>query len=294
MTLTRIKTCHRAVLIAFAISLCFVPAESAAMLPQSSNLSSEQIRETSQQVMQQSDYRSVRRRILENIVDDETSRSGDGFLQKSLRSMGEAIGDFFDWIFSGIFSSNPGRGRAAAPPLKPTPATSSGSFDFSLGKFLLFVSFAALLVTVVWLLSGILKASDGRRRINKQGLFGDDEEDLGNLSVPPGELAASTYESRAIKLAADENYGSAIRELLLGSMSWVERAGMIRFRRGLTNRDYIRAVWRQEERRFAFGRTALQFERVYFGRRDATREMYDTCLQAFQGAFREESTSRTL
>lgn len=293
MTWSGFRRYQSGLLFSLAMLACFASADVEAMVPQSSNLSSEQIRETSQKVMQQSDYRSVRRRILENIVEDEESRSGDGFLQKSLRSMGTAIGDFFDWIFSGMFSSGPGP-RRVAPAAKAAPVTSGGSFDFSLGKMLLFLAFAALLVTVVWLLSGILKASDGRRKINKQGLFDEDEEDLGNLSIPPGELAASTYESRALKLAAEGNYRSAIRELLLGSMSWVERAGMIRFRKGLTNRDYIRAVWRQEERRFAFGRTALQFERVYFGRREATREMFDNCLQAFQGAFREETTTQSL
>ena len=29
-------------------------------------------------------------------------------------------------------------------------------------------------------------------------------------------------------------------------MSWIERSGHIRFRRGLTNRDYFRAIWRGE------------------------------------------------
>lgn len=285
---------HRCmVCIVLAVLFCCSPTAAVAIVPQSELLSPEQIREASKQVMQQPDYRSVRRRILENIVAEDTSRSGDGFLQKTLRSMGTSIGDFFDWIFSGFFNTG-GGGRAARPaPVKVAPQTSGGSFDFSLGKLLLFVSLGILVATLIWLFSGILKASDGRREIDKRKLFGDDEEDLANLSVPPGELAASTYETRAIKLASEGNYRSAIRELLLGSMSWIERAGMIRFRKGLTNRDYIRAVWRKEDQRFAFGRTALQFERVNFGRREATREMFETCLQAFQGTFHEDSTTQT-
>ncbi len=267
-----------------------------AAAPQASSLSSEQIREASRQVMQRHDYRSVRRRILENTAtpDVETPRVQIGFLQSALESIGDAIGNFFDWIINGIFSSGPPKRVPVNNTPKPaSTSSSSGNFEFSLTKVLLFLSLAALLATLTWLLAGVFKASDGRRRIDSDGLFGD-EEDLSNLSVPPGELAASTYESRAVQMASDGKYRQAIRELLLGSMSWVERAGMIRFRKGLTNRDYIRAVWRDEDRRFAFGKTALEFERVYFGRRDASQEMFKDCLQAFQGAFREETTTQAV
>lgn len=254
------------------------------------SISSEQIRDASKQVMQQHDYRSVRRRILENTPDDERRTTSDGFLQTVLGRMGDAVGDFVDWVFSGLFSPRPGRARPVAPTPPPEP---SPDFDFDIGRILLVLALGGLVGVIVWILAGILKASDGRRRIDSDGLF-DDDADLSNLSVPPGELAASTYETRALKMAESGNFQPAIRELLLGSMSWVERAGMIRFRKGLTNRDYIRAVWRDDERRYAFGKTALEFERIYFGRREATREMFDNCLQAFQGAFREETTTQTV
>jgi len=250
---------------------------------ESGGLSSEQIRDTASQVMQQHDYRSVRRRILENIPDD--APENDGFLQRSLRKMGEAVGDFLEWVFNGLFAPRkprPGTPRATAPPSR------TSGLDVSLANVLLALGLAALIGIVIWILSIVFKFNDGGRKVDKAGLF-TDEEDIENLSVPPGELAASTYESRAMKLAADGNFRAAIRELLLGGMSWIERAGMIRFRKGLTNRDYIRAVWREEQRRFAYGTTALEFERVYFGRREATREMFENCLQAFQGAFREEA-----
>ena len=98
------------------------------------------------------------------------------------------------------------------------------------------------------------------------------------------------YESRALRLAAGGDYRAAIRELLLGSMSWLERSALIRFRRGLTNRDYYRSIWRRPEKRQAWIATASQFELVYFGRRQPTQEMFETCLIEFQGAFREEES----
>ncbi len=257
---------------------------------QTDRLPSEQIRKSASRVMQQHDYRSVRRRVLENIPYD--TDVDKGFLQQSLRMFGNAVGDFFEWLLSGLFSSPGGGGRPAQPrAASPPSASSGGGTDFSVGKAMLYIGLAVLIAVAIWIIATVLKTSDGNRKLNRDGLFG--EEGLSDLSVPPGELAASTYESRALQMANVGDYRGAIRELLIGSMSWIERAGMIRFRKGLTNRDYMRAVWREEDRRVAYSATALEFERIYFGRRDATREMFQDCLQSFQGSFREEETTTT-
>jgi len=262
--------------------------DSTAFTVQTGKLPSDQIRRSAHRVMKQHDYRSVRRRVLENISDD--TDADKGFLQQSLRTIGSAVGDFFEWLFSGLFSSGPGRAaRPRTPAAAPSSESSGSGMDFSLGKLLLYIGLAVLIAVAIWIIATVLKTSDGNRKLNREGLFG--EENLSDLSVPPGELAASTYESRALQMANVGDYRGAIRELLIGSMSWIERAGLIRFRKGLTNRDYVRAVWRQEDRRIAYGATALEFERIYFGRREATREMFENCLQSFQGSFREEETT---
>ncbi len=260
--------------------------------PADESLQSDQIRRTVNEVMQQQDYRAVRRRVLENIPDSPTP-NGSGFLGKTISNIGSAVSDFFSWILSGLFSPrnriprNAPTPPATAPP--PSPS-SSGSFDFSFGKLLLFLGLAALVAVAIWIIAAVIKSKDGRRKINSDGLF-DDENAIADLTTPPGEVAVSTYESRALQLAQDGNFQLAIRELLIGSMSWIERAGLIRFRKGLTNRDYIRAVWKQEQRRLAYAQTALHFERIYFGRRSATQEMFEECLHYFQGSFREEEAT---
>ena len=255
---------------------------------QTGKMRSEQIRKSANRVMQQHDYRSVRRRVLENLPDQ--TDADKGFLQHSLRTIGRAVGDFFEWIFSGLFSSPTGRGaRPPAPAASPASTAGNSGPNFSFGEAVLYLGLAILIGTVIWLIATVLKNSDGSRSLDREGLFGD--EQLSDLSVPPGELAASTYESRALQMAGVQDFRGAIRELLIGSMSWIERAGLIRFRKGLTNRDYVRAVWRQQHRRDAYAATALEFERIYFGRREATREMYQECLQSFQGSFREEETT---
>ena len=258
---------------------------------QADEMTSEQIRETADRVMQQSDFRSVRRRVLENIRDSDTDVS-DGFLVQTLSKIGEAIGDFLEWMLSGLFSPRNRRPRPTATPApsSSTPSSGGSGIGYGLGNVVLYVGLAILIMVAIWIIAMVIKSSDGRRKIDSSGLFGEDSL-LGDLSVPPGELAVSTYESRAIQMAGEGNYRGAIRELLIGSMSWIERSGLIRFRKGLTNRDYMRAVWRQEDRRKAYGRTAIQFERIFFGRREATEEMFQECLQYFQGSFREEETT---
>ena len=74
-------------------------------------------------------------------------------------------------------------------------------------------------------------------------------------------------------------------------MSWIERAGLIRYRRGLTNRDYVRCVWRRPSQRESMLATASSFELIWFGRRTPTEEMFVQCLAGFQGAFREEEAT---
>ncbi|MBN2489488.1 MAG: hypothetical protein JXQ29_01375, partial [Planctomycetes bacterium] len=52
-------------------------------------------------------------------------------------------------------------------------------------------------------------------------------------TAPPGEQPAGAYLGRALACACAGDYRTAIAQLLLGGMSWLERAGAIRFRKGL-------------------------------------------------------------
>jgi len=259
-----------------------------ATVVQSGPIDGSRIDQVGEQVMNSNEFRSVRRAVLEKLPESDIDK---GFLGGALKWVGDRIGDifgaignFFRWLFSG-FSSPP------RPPAQPVNAP-SGSFDwnFALGG-LADVFVIAVIVIIVLLLiviaAMIVKSIDAKKR-NREGLLSDSEDILSDVTAPPGELAASTYESRAMQFASTGNYRAAIRELLLGSMSWIERAGLIRYRKGLTNRDYARSVWRRPDKRDGYLMTAFQFELVYFGRRSPTAEMFQLCLTSFQGAFREE------
>lgn len=240
-------------------------------------------------VMGGNEFRSVRRRVLEQIVESDADK---GFLRDVMEYTGKAV----DWVFDAIGGFFRWIGRlltfnSTRKPASPAPSGQGQSLLAAgmtgLTKLLAILAIVGILLVVMVIVSMILKSAERKRRL-ADGLLLDGEEDPAALSIPPGELAAATYEGRAIQLAADGNYRAAIRELLLGSMSWIERAGLIRYRKGLTNRDYVRAVWRRTPKRDAYAVTALEFERVYFGRRTATVDVFEICLSSFRGAFRDE------
>lgn len=241
------------------------------------------IHDSANEVMQQNDFRSVRRRMLERIP---TQDLDEGFLTGLMESISTGISEFFSWLLP---PSRPRRPQPVTPP--PPPAPKSGpsfwdNFDFARAVAIVVVLIVAGIV--IWVVARIVKRH--QQDPERGGIPSIGEAPL-NVTVPPGEIAASTYESRARQYAEQKNFAAAIRELLLGSMSWIERAGLIRFRKGLTNRDYVRAVWRQEDRRAAYLVTGTEFELVFFGRRMATSEMFRRCLTAFQGAFSEEAAT---
>lgn len=143
---------------------------------------------------------------------------------------------------------------------------------------------AALLGFLLWALwKALAKKRDGEdaetEGVEVEGLL---------LETPPGERPASVYLREALALAAAGDYAGAIRQLLLGSMSWTERRGLIRFRRGLTNREYLRAVRSRPAQLQCMQEVVLAFEEVFFGRRPATRERFERVLPEYRAAFESD------
>lgn len=269
-----------------------------------SPLTDEQIESAGQQVLEATEFRSLRRRVLEQAELPARDRQ-NSFLVRSLDWLGgkvrgglSRVGDFFEWLWSGLW----GKPRPNSPATTPAGAGEgwfsrvfsgdwAGAFEgmSALARLLVILLLVVAVGLLSLLIARIVRGRDRQRAL--RGLFSGAGDDLlSDLQSPPGELPATTYEGRARQLASEGNYRAAIRELLLGSMAWIERAGLIRYRRGLTNRDYVRSVWRRLQQREAYLTTAGQFELVYFGRRAATAEMFERCLGEFEGAFREEET----
>jgi hypothetical protein len=138
-----------------------------------------------------------------------------------------------------------------------------------------------LLVVVLFLVKAL---SSARRR---RSAAAEDASSAAAAAAPgsaPGEIDPEEYWRRALEHGGSGRYRDGIRELLLGAMSDAERRGSIRYRRGLTNRDYVYAL--RGPARLSFGSIASAFERVFFGRLEATPESYEECRREYQKSFR--------
>ncbi|MFM8475532.1 MAG: DUF4129 domain-containing protein [Planctomycetaceae bacterium] len=266
-------------------------------------LSDEAIDSAVQPVMQGDEFLSLRRRVLEQVAPVEDN-SDSGFLGDSLEWLGEQlstalthIGNFLEWLFIRPFSRAPvprnGGGNSVTSQMGEgwfsQWLTGTWGLSADTARFVMLVVLILLILSVTLIIAMLFLRIEKRRRLS--ALLPDDALLAADITAPPGELPAATYEGRASRYAADGNYRMAIRELLLGSMSWIERAGLIRYRRGLTNRDYVRCVWRRPSQRESMLATASSFELIWFGRRTPTEEMFVQCLAGFQGAFREEDAT---
>jgi hypothetical protein len=140
-----------------------------------------------------------------------------------------------------------------------------------------------LLVAVFFIAKSVLSISRDKRISEDEAadrVFGPESA--------PGELDPEEYWRRALAHGEKRHYREGTRELLLGAMSAAERRGLIRFRRGLTNRDYFYSV--RGPARESFGLIASAFEQVYFGRREATADTFRESCRAYQQSFREASS----
>jgi len=147
-----------------------------------------------------------------------------------------------------------------------------------------------LVILAAGFVIGLVAWSIARHWKNKSD---DDLDDLLDAeairpSTPPGEHPSSEYLQRALALSEKGDHRGAIRQLLLGCMSWIERHGLIRYRQGLTNRDYLRAVIRREIQREGMNGVISEFELIYFGRRSATAQRFGRCLAGFQAGFEKD------
>ncbi len=224
---------------------------------QASDLSSDQIRQAARDVMNSREFRQLRDRS--PTPDDEES-----FLSRWMDQLSETE--------QTSSNTEPGGGLANV-------------LAGGIGQLVMVLALVAVAVLIGVATVLVIRSIERRRKksdVQAPALSSPAPRDL---AAPPGELSANQYRLRAEEFARQGDYRSAIRQLLLGSMSWIERAGHIRFRQGLTNRDYYRAVYAWQARRTAFAGIALEFEKVFFGRRDATLEMYQTSLSNFAREF---------
>jgi Domain of unknown function (DUF4129) len=141
-----------------------------------------------------------------------------------------------------------------------------------------------LAAAIVFIAKSVLTTTRDRRIANREAA----RDRIFQPGAAPGEVPPEEYWRRALAHGEAKRYREAIRDLLLGSMSATERRGLIRFRRGLTNRDYFYSV--RGPARDSFACIASAFEYVYFGRRAATPDAFRECCREYEKSFGGAST----
>ena len=104
----------------------------------------------------------------------------------------------------------------------------------------------------------------------------------------PGQFAADVYRARAEEFASVGQFREALAQLLFGAMSQIERAGLIRYRRGLTFRDYLRAVRGNQSLYRSMRSLVRGYEPIGFGRRSATQEQFSSSMADYEAGFRAD------
>jgi len=185
----------------------------------------------------------------------------------------------------GCNACRPERDKDKEPPVRQRSPAGCGALSqaFSgLSLVLVGLVIAALVGLLIW---AIVKYGGGKDDDGKDADFGDEQGLALSPRTPPGERPASVYLKRALSLAEAGDFRGALRQLLLGAMSWTERKNLIRFRQGLTNRDYLRALRRRPTQRQGLQAVVEEFEKVYFGRRPATAARFERVLPGYRHGF---------
>lgn len=149
-------------------------------------------------------------------------------------------------------------------------------------QILAYIILIAICVLIVVLLARAI--AQYQRRLDEQLTNGRTFE-VGDADLPPGDVPVDVYLARAAELAAQGLYREAIGQLIRGAMSYTERCGLIRFRRGLTHRDYLRALRVRAPQQETFRAMVGVYEPICFGRRPALPEHYHSSESGYRTGF---------
>lgn len=153
-----------------------------------------------------------------------------------------------------------------------------------LGALLQGLAYATLIVICVLILVLVARSvwnewHKSRRSLQSQGA------NVMAHDGSPGEIDADVYLERALQLAERGLYHAALAHLLLGGMSWIERQDWIRYRRGLTARDYLRSLRNHPLHYQGLKQVIEAYEPVEYGRRSATQAAFADALRGYRAAF---------
>lgn len=228
----------------------------------------EEINAAAEKIMARPEFRRVREKRIKPVetpADDKPAEKQS--LEKSTPQQQDDVRDA------------PGRSEE----VNPAMGSFFGSILSAFSQLLVILAYTLLAVIAVGIIWFLFKRFQSLPSLEKQKPA--EKFDEGDAGTAPGEIAADEYLRRAMELAQQQNYREAIAQLVLGAKSHAERQGLIRFRRGLTHRDYIRAFRPQPQQQSALRQIVGVYEPICFGRRTATLDQYEFSVSGYQGGF---------
>jgi hypothetical protein len=239
------------------------------------------IRDAAKEVLDGPEFRRLRRLLEKNLGQTGLNPYGSG---KGGGGSGGSGGS------SGGGGSGGGGSQKKTSETKSSQTQSPGFFSGAASSLaaafgMIYLSLAWLCVAAIVALMLYLVARAVGSRLGRNDEKPADAPTKGcavEAESAPGDQPADVYVEAAHRLAAAGQFREAVAQLLLGAMSRIERSGLIRFRRGLTHYDYLRAVRGRETSHSALREIVRTYEPLGFGRRSATRQHFESSLQGYE------------
>ncbi|MFN0054851.1 MAG: DUF4129 domain-containing protein [Planctomycetales bacterium] len=228
------------------------PQTLAQLQPGVENEEAQRVRRELDEILAQPAFRRVRREVEEKAA--PTPYEEPGWLKRFLKWL-------WDWLTKG--------GKAL-------------SQLGVLWQILAYTLIAIVASLIIWL---VVRAVNSYRQAAAERVTRTLRPEEGETALPPGDVSADEYERRAAELAAQGRFREAIGQLILGAMSRIERGRLIRFRRGLTHRDYLRALRSRARPQQSFRNLVSVYEPVCFGRRPAHEAHFQSAQEAYLSGF---------
>ena len=186
-----------------------------------------------------------------------------------------------------------GGGSGGGVPGAGTAAAGAGVLGLILSTIAVWVAGIVLVGVLVLLLWAVIRGLLDRERTPKSQLAtvgATHLDDLPGRAAPP---AADERLAAARVSAAAGRYAEAVGTLLAGLTDRVETAGLIRPRRGLTAREYLRAARPHPALHPALRTLVKVYEPLGYGRRPGRLEQYAEAEAAYLAGVSEKPSAAT-
>lgn len=182
-------------------------------------------------------------------------------------AVGNAIGNFFDWLFRNL----PSGGQAGAP-------TPWGRLS-PLGWMFLIVGLLLVLGLVIYAVRGVRRALVRDAQVREEAAADDEAINAGVAIDRAGEAARAG------------DYRSAARYLYLSSLLWLDERKLLRYERSLTNREVLEQSRDRPALHQRLTPIVATFERVWYGKRPLDEAGYRQYEQQVRALRDEEASS---